>query len=223
MSINDIICYFGSILTPFPSLGSNAKLLESLVHVENLLASAPTMLIALIFYQALTRVSKDLSSLPGLAKSYTALSAMNWKDLLKPSSVKKDKSEEKGKDKKNSKKEKAPTGPVIMPKVTKPVLTSIDWNSVGLVSSLKIIFDAAILAAFPESKVLNLEESIITRCNNPQFGDFQCNNALGFSKAFKGLEGYQGKEISLSWVGKGEERTKEKKNMILLTSYAETG
>lgn len=79
--------------------------------------------------------------------------------------------------------------------VVKPVLGDIDWASAGLMSSLKIVFDAAILAAFPQAQQLQLTGAVITRCANPAFGDFQCNNAMALSKGLKGLvqEGYSGK------------------------------
>lgn len=126
-----------------------------------------------------------------LAAQYTQLASQK---VYTPSSEEGEKKESNKKAKKEKdNKSNENKGPVIFPTIVKPVLTDIDWDSVGLVSSLKLLFDAAILASFPESKKLNLEESIITRCNNPQHGDFQCNNAMALSKAFKGLEGYQGK------------------------------
>jgi hypothetical protein len=113
----------------------------------------------------------------------------------------------------------APTGLFSTADVVKPVLGEIDWASAGLVrrildsrivhvifylyifcfilifwqmSSLCILFDAAILAAFPCSKELQLHTAAITRCANPAFGDFQCNNAMALSKGLKSLEGYSG-------------------------------
>ena len=164
--------------------------------VEKRSASLPPLFLGLIFFQALKALGNEVASLPVLSKAYQTLAAVNWQDMLSEGKEKTANAANKeGKDKKG-KKEKGnsvPAAPVVMPSITKPVLPTIDWDSVGLVSSLKIIFDAAIGAAFPESKSLNMEESIITRCGNPQFGDFQCNNALGLSKAFKGLTGYQGK------------------------------
>lgn len=78
--------------------------------------------------------------------------------------------------------------------VVKPVLGHIDWASAGLMSSLNIVFEAAILAAFPQSVAMQLSDAVITRCANPAFGDFQCNNAMALSKGLKGLvaEGYAG-------------------------------
>ena len=67
-------------------------------------------------------------------------------------------------------------------------------------SSLRLVFEAAIRAAFPqcggagsqEEELAKLAAAVITRCGNPAFGDFQCNNAMALSKALKGLAGYSG-------------------------------
>lgn len=80
--------------------------------------------------------------------------------------------------------------------VVPPVLGAIDWTSAGLMSSLKIVFDAALIAAFPQLTEARAG-SVITRCGNAAHGDFQCNNAMGLSKALKGLEGYQGECLHL--------------------------
>jgi hypothetical protein len=68
-------------------------------------------------------------------------------------------------------------------------------------SSLKLVCDAAIRAAFPQcaaasagSELETLCAAVITRCGNPAFGDFQCNNAMALSKALKGLQGYSGRK-----------------------------
>jgi hypothetical protein len=70
-------------------------------------------------------------------------------------------------------------------------------------SSLKLVFDAAIRAAFPQcaaapagSELQTLCAAVITRCGNPAFGDFQCNNAMALSKALKGLQGYSGRRCA---------------------------
>jgi arginyl-tRNA synthetase len=39
---------------------------------------------------------------------------------------------------------------------------------------------------------LGLDAAVITRCGNPAFGDFQCNNAMSLSKHLKTLEGFTG-------------------------------
>ena len=78
--------------------------------------------------------------------------------------------------------------------VVRPVLGAIDWASAGLMSSLKIVFDAAVLAAFPQVAEARAG-SVITRCSNSAFGDFQCNNAMALSKALKGLAGYVGESF----------------------------
>ena len=80
--------------------------------------------------------------------------------------------------------------------VVAPVLGQIDWASAGLMSSLKIVFDAALVAAFPQVPEA-ATGSVIVRCANPAFGDFQCNNAMSISKALKGLTGYSGKNLAL--------------------------
>ena len=93
----------------------------------------------------------------------------------------------------------APAGPAVVftnDDVVRPVLGAIDWASAGLMSSLKIVFDAALIAAFPQVPEARAG-SVISRCGNAAFGDFQCNNAMGLSKALKGLEGYQGEFLNL--------------------------
>jgi hypothetical protein len=112
------------------------------------------------------------------------------KDNTNAKNNKKARKEEKGKTPTSASSSAAT--PFVLPTVTKPVISDFDWGSAGLVSSLHVIFNAAVLAAFPQSKDNNLHHAIITRCANPQFGDFQCNNALGLSKAFKGMTGYSG-------------------------------
>ena len=63
------------------------------------------------------------------------------------------------------------------------------WDASGLVSLLKSICTDAIEAAFPFAAGLSLQHTAasITRCANAQNGDFQCNNAMALSKAFKAL------------------------------------
>ena len=34
--------------------------------------------------------------------------------------------------------------------------------------------------------------AVITRCANPTFGDFQCNNAMGLAKVLKSIENFSG-------------------------------
>jgi arginyl-tRNA synthetase len=68
-------------------------------------------------------------------------------------------------------------------------------------SSLRLVFEAAIKAAFPQcagagsEELAKLATAVITRCGNPAFGDFQCNNAMALSKALKGLAGYTGERV----------------------------
>jgi Arginyl tRNA synthetase N terminal domain len=58
--------------------------------------------------------------------------------------------------------------------------------------SLKTIFTAAIQKAFPQVMTEEFGTGIITRCGNPSFGDFQCNNSLSIAKYFKTLSDYSG-------------------------------
>jgi len=47
------------------------------------------------------------------------------------------------------------------------------------------LFAAALHHAFPQVKeggAPELQGAVITRCGNPSFGDFQCNNALALAK-----------------------------------------
>ena len=47
------------------------------------------------------------------------------------------------------------------------------------------MFAAALHHAFPQVKeggAPELQGAVITRCGNPTFGDFQCNNALALAK-----------------------------------------
>lgn len=83
--------------------------------------------------------------------------------------------------------EAAPAAPAApLPPVTRATLaTAIDWTATGLISALKLIFDAAIVAAFPEAESLGLNKAVIARCANAKNGDFQCNNAMSLAKAIK--------------------------------------
>lgn len=64
-------------------------------------------------------------------------------------------------------------------------LESFDYRSAGLQTSLRLVFSHAIVKAFPETVGLQMYEAQIVRCGNPNFGDFQCNNAMTISKALK--------------------------------------
>ena len=48
--------------------------------------------------------------------------------------------------------------------------------------------------AFPQVITEEFGVGIITRCGNPTFGDFQCNNSLSIAKYFKTLSGFTGKK-----------------------------
>lgn len=78
--------------------------------------------------------------------------------------------------------EAVPLGPL-------PVV-DIDIQSDGLVNSLRKLFSSALGHAHPWVASLstpenNNSEAVITRCGNPKFGDFQCNNAMKLSKLLK--------------------------------------
>jgi hypothetical protein len=62
-----------------------------------------------------------------------------------------------------------------------------------LLGSLRIIFTAAILEAFPQVSDTEMGMGNLSRCGNANFGDFQCNNSLAMAKYFKTLSGYTGK------------------------------
>ena len=59
---------------------------------------------------------------------------------------------------------------------------------------LKIIFTAAIQKAFPQVMYTDNGHGIITRCGNPAFGDFQCNNSLAIAKYFKTFSNFTGEK-----------------------------
>jgi hypothetical protein len=169
-------------------------LLESLAKLEALQANpAVSKILPVIFYSNLSKAFTLLGE--EATKKFPVLSAATQQVAKdgKDAAATNDKGNKKAKKDKETK--QAPAAPFVVPDIVKPVITDFDWESAGLVSSLHAIFNAAILAAFPQSKDLNLQEANITRCGNPQFGDFQCNNAMGLAKAFKTLEGYKGKKI----------------------------
>lgn len=86
------------------------------------------------------------------------------------------------------------------PPAVRPVLQNIDWDNLSIAKALKVIFEAAIIAAYPLSKELEtvnsagvkipLSHPSISRCSNNLYGDYQCNNAMGISKALK-IAGYK--------------------------------
>lgn len=101
-----------------------------------------------------------------------------------------------GKKEKDKKKAAAAAPWIDTPVVPAVLLSDIDWQSLGLISSLQLIFTAALEAAFaPEKEQLvtpSLLTGIIIRCGNPTFGDFQCNNAMALGKQLKAITGYTG-------------------------------
>lgn len=70
-------------------------------------------------------------------------------------------------------------------------LETYDWDSAGLFTSLSFVFQIAIKKSLSSYSVPF--EVQLARCGNAAHGDFQCNNAMGLSKAFKLLDGYTGK------------------------------
>ena len=64
---------------------------------------------------------------------------------------------------------------------------------------LKTIFTSAIQKAFPQVASQEFGVGIITRCGNPSFGDFQCNNSLAIAKYFKTFSNYSGKQNLFSF------------------------
>lgn len=79
-------------------------------------------------------------------------------------------------------------------------LENFDYANAGLLNSLKLLFSHALLRAFPMAAFLEggLQHAVITRCANPNFGDFQCNSAMALGKALKiSCPNYTGKSIPL--------------------------
>eukprot|EP00882_Tetradesmus_deserticola_P027202 GHRQ01030078.1.p1 GENE.GHRQ01030078.1~~GHRQ01030078.1.p1 ORF type:complete len:311 (+),score=115.92 GHRQ01030078.1:234-1166(+) len=58
-------------------------------------------------------------------------------------------------------------------------------QSVTLRGEISGLFKSALSSAYPAAE----EQPIIAPCNNPQFGDYQCNNAMGLFGRLKGKEG----------------------------------
>ena len=124
-----------------------------------------------------------------------------------------------GGDKKKDKKGKDAPPPAMSdihvtpytPTTTSAPLDPTDYGALGLMSSLRMLFTAALTHAFPQvaqapadlAPALTLAS--ITRCGNPAFGDFQCNNAMGLGKWFKTLGGFGGpvapKDIATALAG----------------------
>eukprot|EP00605_Chrysophyceae_sp_TOSAG23-4_P000142 GSChrysophyteH1.ASY1.ANO1.164.1 assembled CDS len=78
-------------------------------------------------------------------------------------------------------------------------LDDFNPSTAGLLNSLRLYFSHAILKAFPRLLFVSdedggnkLRNADVARCNNPKFGDFQCNSAMGIAKAFKETPGYVG-------------------------------
>ena len=93
--------------------------------------------------------------------------------------------------------------PILISLYTNPVLSLFPYHDsshflfllfslFSQLRSLKTIFTAAIQKAFPQIVTEEFGTGIITRCGNPSFGDFQCNNSLSIAKYFKTLSDYSG-------------------------------
>jgi arginyl-tRNA synthetase len=119
------------------------------------------------------------------------------------SSGKKDAKKEAKEAKKDKKDKGAGNAPSAAAFVDTPVTkaelpTDLVWDTMGLISSLHLIFSAALLAAFPEiqqlrsTPELDFASAHIVRCGNAAHGDFQCNNAMSLSKELKSVPGYTG-------------------------------
>ena len=124
-----------------------------------------------------------------------------------------------GGDKKKDKKGKDAPAPILSdihvipytPTTTPAPLDPTDYGALGLMSSLRMLFTAALIHAFPQvaqapaDLAPSLTLASITRCGNPAFGDFQCNNAMGLGKWFKTLGGFGGpvapKDIATALAG----------------------
>ena len=84
------------------------------------------------------------------------------------------------------------------PKAPSAAVVEIDVKANGVVESLKALFTAAVRTALPQVAAVDVEgensvtEAVITRCNNPAHGDFQCNNAMKCVKTIKSIAGYEG-------------------------------
>jgi len=62
---------------------------------------------------------------------------------------------------------------------------SADGGGYGMRGELAQLFQQALDAAYPEAG----EKAIVEQCGNPQFGDYQCNNAMAMFGKMKGKEG----------------------------------
>lgn len=59
------------------------------------------------------------------------------------------------------------------------------YSAVSVRAELGSLFQTAISSAYPQLQ----EGPVIAPCNNPKFGDYQCNNAMGLFGKLKGTEG----------------------------------
>lgn len=64
-------------------------------------------------------------------------------------------------------------------------LATSSAEQMGLIANIQNTFTAAIAAVYPEAQ----EVAVISRCGNPQFGDFQCNNAMSIAKTLREATG----------------------------------
>lgn len=66
-----------------------------------------------------------------------------------------------------------------------PVAASSATDISSVRQELAQLFTKAISSAFPTVT----EPAAVTACNNPKFGDYQCNSAMGLYAKIKGQEG----------------------------------
>lgn len=155
------------------------KIKAALTVMENSATLAENVFLQVLFYVTLKRAGAALAEFPRLTSFVAAHAALETKAkaLLSVGAATTTAAAT----------EAAPAAPAApLPPVTRATLaTAIDWTATGLISALKIIFDAAIVAAFPEAEALGLNKSVIARCANAKNGDFQCNNAMSLAKAIK--------------------------------------
>lgn len=65
----------------------------------------------------------------------------------------------------------------------------VDLRRDGLLTALQGLFTQAIEKAFPQTIGENLNVANMARCQNPKFGDFQCNSPMNIAQRFAGTAG----------------------------------
>lgn len=194
-----LTCFF------FVSTGAVDKIKAALTVLETSATLAENVFLQVLFYVTLKRAGAALAEFPRLTSFVAAHAALESKAkaLLSVSAAATTAAAT----------EAAPAVPAApLPPVTRATLaTSIDWTATGLISSLKLVFDAAIVAAFPEAEALGLNKSVIARCANAKNGDFQCNNAMSLAKAIKTEKDTMGHYAGKSIVHYARERERKRR------------